>query len=280
MERAMSIRKFQNTIKDYYAKAGRYNLPWRQTRDPYRILVSEVMLQQTQVPRVMKKYEEFLAAFPTVEALALAPTASLLKVWQGLGYNRRALALKRAAEAVVRDHAGKFPRTKEALEALPGIGPSTSGGILAYAFDIPTVFIETNIRAVFIHCFFPTKKGGQQRKIHDKDLLPLIEKTLDEKNPRDWYYALMDYGVYLKQTLPNPSRRSRHHARQSAFKGSNREVRSNILKFVLAAPKGAATETAIVKHIGKTSHDVAKNLAALVAEGFIARNPDGTYGVV
>lgn len=280
MERAMSIRKFQNTIKDYYAKAGRRNLPWRQTRDPYRILVSEVMLQQTQVPRVVKKYEEFLTAFPTVEALAQAPTASLLKVWQGLGYNRRALALKRAAEAVVRDHAGRFPRTKEALEALPGIGPSTSGGILAYAFDTPTVFIETNIRAVFIHCFFPTKKGGRQRKIHDRDLLPLIEKTLDAKNPRDWYYALMDYGVYLKQTLPNPSRRSRHHAKQSAFKGSNREVRSNILKFVLAAPKGAATEAAIVKHIGKTSHDVAKNLAALVAEGFIARNPDGTYGVV
>lgn len=271
----MEVRKFQDIIKDYYAKAGRHNLPWRQTRDPYRILVSEVMLQQTQVPRVMKKYEEFLAAFPTAEALAAAPTASLLKAWQGLGYNRRALALKRAAEAVVRNHGGKFPRAKEALEDLPGIGPSTSGGILAYAFDIPTVFIETNIRSVFLHHFFSDKKN-----IHDRDLLPLIEKTLDKKNPRDWYYALMDYGVYLKQTLPNPSRRSKHHAKQSAFKGSNREVRSKILKFVLAAPKGAATEATIVKHVGKTGHDVAKNLAALTAEGFIARNSDGTYAVV
>jgi A/G-specific adenine glycosylase len=274
----MDRTKFKHTILDYYAKSGRHSLPWRQTRDPYRIMVSEIMLQQTQVPRVITKYQEFLKLFPTAATLAKAKTLDVLKAWQGLGYNRRALALKRAAEAVVREHGGKFPRTLGELIELPGVGPATAGGILAYAFGIPTAFIETNIRAVFIHHFFPGKSGSKKTaKIHDRDIMPLIEETLDRKNPRDWYYALMDYGVHLKQTLPNPSRRSRHHAKQSRFEGSNREVRSKILKFVLTRP---ATDAEIVAHIGKTAHDVSKNIAALVAEGFLERNSAGKLRVV
>ena len=259
----MNIRQFKKTIENYYAKHGRHDLPWRKTYDPYEILVSEVMLQQTQVSRVLTKYGEFLARFPTVHALAGAPVAEVLVAWQGLGYNRRALNLRRAAVEVVTNFDGVFPQTSEALESLPGIGQSTRGAIMAFAFGIPTVFIETNIRTIFLHHFFPTKEN-----VHDRDLLPLIEKTLDQKNPRDWYYALMDYGVYLKQTLPNPSRKSIHHAKQSTFKGSNREVRSKILKFVLTKQR---TQVEIIKHIGKTPHDVSKNITNLVNEGFIKK---------
>ncbi len=262
-----SHEKFRATIMDYFAKSGRHDLPWRLTDDPYKILVSEVMLQQTQVSRVLIKYKEFLKAFPTVQALAKAPTADVLRIWQGLGYNRRALLLKRTAETVVRDFGGKFPRTADELESLPGIGQSTRGALMAFAFGIPTTFIETNVRAVYIHFFFASTRA--KKLIHDRDILSLIAETVDRKNPRTWYYALMDYGVHLKQTLPNPSRKSAHHAKQSAFKGSNREVRARILKFILAADAKGVTEKEIVAHIGKTRHNVSKNIAALTREGFI-----------
>lgn len=257
----MTPTKFRKHIYDYYRKSGRHDLPWRKTHDPYKILVSEIMLQQTQVPRVLKKYEEFLNTFPTAATLAKASVAEVLKIWQGLGYNRRALHLKRVCETIIQEHSGKFPQTAQELESLPGIGQSTRGAIMAFAFGIPTVFIETNIRAIYIHHFFPHKK-----KVSDKELLPLIEKTLDTKNPRDWYYALMDYGVHLKQTLPNPSRKSAHHTKQSTFKGSNREIRSKILKLILAQER---TTQEIINHIGPTQHDVLKNIKNLTAEGFV-----------
>ncbi|MBX4209289.1 A/G-specific adenine glycosylase [Candidatus Parcubacteria bacterium] len=264
----MNKERFKALVRDFYKQNGRHSLPWRDTCDPYQILVSEVMLQQTQVPRVLKKYAEFLAAFPDVRALAKAPTANVLKIWQGLGYNRRALLLKRAAETITNDFAGVFPRTAAELESLPGIGQSTRGAIMAFAFGVPTVFIETNIRAVFLHCFFKDKTG-----VRDRDIFPLIEKTLARNDPRGWYYALMDYGVHLKRTLPNPSRKSAHHARQSPFKGSNREIRARIVRFVLEKPR---TEREIVAHIGETPHDVQKNIGKLVAEGFM-KETDGVF---
>lgn len=257
----MTPMKFKKLVYNYYRKSGRHNLPWRKTHDPYEILVSEIMLQQTQVSRVLKKYKEFLNTFPTAAALAKASVGDVLKIWQGLGYNRRALNLKRACEIVEKDFKGKFPDTIAHLESLPGIGQSTRGAIMAFAYNIPTVFIETNIRAIYIHHFFP-----QKNKVSDKELLPIIEKTLDKHNPRDWYYALMDYGVHLKQTLPNPSRKSKHHIKQSQFKGSNREVRSKILKYIL---KQNRTKQEIIKFIGKTPHNVSKNISDLVKEGFI-----------
>jgi A/G-specific adenine glycosylase len=264
----MTHARFKKIIWDYYHKAGRHDLPWRNTRDPYRIMVSEVMLQQTQVSRVLKKYEEFLALFPTLESLAKSPVSKVLKAWQGLGYNRRALNLQRAAKVLVRDHKGIFPRTLEALLELPGIGKATAGGILAYTYDIPTAFIETNIRSVYIHFFLPNQKN-----VSDKNLLSLIEATLPSDRTirancpvRDWYYALMDYGVHLKQTLPNPSQRSKHHTKQSAFKGSNREIRSKILKILLEEKK---TRAEIFESVGKTTHDIDKNIRSLVSEGFI-----------
>ncbi|HVU06613.1 MAG TPA: A/G-specific adenine glycosylase [Candidatus Paceibacterota bacterium] len=274
----MDRQRFKSLVMDYFRKSGRHDLPWRDLpadsngfRDPYRIFVSEMMLQQTQVSRVLKRYDEFLKEFPDAEALAGATAAQVLRAWQGLGYNRRALLLKRAAESVVRDHNGAFPRGADELESLPGIGQSTRGAILAFAYGIPSVFIETNIRAVFLHCFFKDKK-----KVPDAKILPLIEETLDRKDPRSWYYALMDYGAHLKQTLPNPSRRSKHHVKQSAFKGSNREIRAAIVRFVLG---GARTKVDIKKYIatkiGDTPHDIEKNIAALVREGFMKKTKSG-----
>ncbi len=270
---AMNIQKFRHTVLEHHRKQGRHDLPWRKTRDPYQILVSEIMLQQTQVSRVLVKYEEFLKLFPTVEALAEAKTAKVLSAWQGLGYNRRALNLKRAAEAVVKDFGGKFPRDAAALESLPGIGQSTRGAVLAFAFGIATSFIETNIRAVYIDAFFKktTKTASTGGLVHDKDLLPLIEKTLDHENPRQWYYALMDYGVYLKATQPNPSRKSKHHSMQSRFEGSHRQLRAALLRRILSVPTGIA-KTALMREFtlqGKAKTDIDRALTELCNEGFV-----------
>lgn len=223
------------------------------------------MLQQTQVSRVLTKYPEFLAKFPTAKVLAKASVKDVLTVWQGLGYNRRALLLKRTAETVVREHGGKFPRTKTGLESLPGIGQSTAGALSAFAFGTGIPFIETNIRAAYIHEFFDGKDG-----VKDKDLLPVIEQSLDKADPREWFYALMDYGVHIKATNANPSRRSAHHVRQSAFKGSNRELRAQMVRLLLEKPR---TEKFIVAHfktLGRNAKQVKANLASLEREGFIA----------
>src|SRR4051812_23579495 len=254
----MQIKAFTNTIWNYYKKYGR-DLPWRHDTTTYRVVVSEIMLQQTQAPRVVKKFESFLKKFPNWKALAEAPTIEVLKEWQGLGYNRRALNLQRLAQTIN----GKLPDTYEELLELPGIGPNTAGSVLAFAFNIPHPFIETNIRTVFIHFFFKNSRG----KVHDKKLMPFIEKTLDKKNPREWYYALMDYGCYLKQTEINPSRKSKHHMKQSKFKGSNRELRSHILKLVL---KNKSLEEEILKAFpDKKIETVQKNISDLIREGFI-----------
>jgi len=260
----MSLDTFKKTIWDYYKKYGRHDLPWRKTKDPYRILVSEMMLQQTQVSRVIPKYKNFLKKFPTVEALAKAPLRQVLIQWQGLGYNRRALYLKKCAEKVVTDFDGKFPKDVKTLVSLPGIGPATAGDILAFAYNIPVPIIETNIRSVFIHFFFPNKK-----KISDKQILPLIGKTMGKGNPREWYWALFDYGAYLKTSgSGNPSRRSAHHTKQSPFKGSNRQIRARILRLILEKPR---TEKEITKILGQTPSIVAKNLASFVREETIVK---------
>lgn len=225
--RPEQIRAFCRKIYAYYRKHKR-PMPWRDIDDPYRVLVSEIMLHQTQVPRVLTKYPEFIAAFPTVKDLADASLRNVLAVWQGMGYNRRALMLKRLAETVVRVFAGTIPREEELLRNLPGIGPYTAAAMRAFAFDQPAVFIETNIRSVFIDEFF-----ARSERIHDREILPMIEITLDRKHPRQWYYALMDYGAMLKATKPNPGRKSYHHTRQSKFEGSDRQIRGKILRLLV-----------------------------------------------
>ncbi len=211
---------------------ARNELPWRNIDDPYAVYVSEVMLQQTQVSRVLKFWPSWMKAFPTLDALAAASTADVLERWQGLGYNRRALSLKRAAEICATEYAGKMPQSLAELESLPGIGPATSAGIYAFAYQKPAVYLETNVRAVYIHHFF----ADGTEKVSDRQLYPLVEATCSNDNPRAWYYALLDYGAYLKKQVPNPTRRSASYTRQSAFEGSLRQKRSFLVREVLAKP--------------------------------------------
>lgn len=222
----MTLKKFRKIVWDFYREEKR-SLPWRKTRDPYKILVSEIMLQQTQVERVKTKYQEFLKTFPTIKDLAQAPLREVLIVWQGLGYNRRAKMLKRAAEAIFLGHGGRVPKEYAELIKLPGVGNYTAGAVLAFAYNKPVVIIETNIRAVFIDAFFKNKE-----KVDDAELLPLIQKTLDTKNPREWYAALMDYGATIKKQKGNPNKKSKHHTRQKTFKGSLRQVRGAIVRIL------------------------------------------------
>lgn len=226
------------------AGAAHYrDLPWRNIDDPYAVLVSEVMLQQTQVARVEDFWRRFLAAFPTIDALAAASPADVLALWQGLGYNRRALALKRCADECSARYAGQLPQSVDELKALPGIGPATAAGVVAFARNEPSCYIETNVRTVFLHELFP-----EREKVTDRELSPYVQDAaacaFEGATPRTWYYALLDYGAYLKSQVTNPSRRSAHYSRQSAFEGSHRQKRSFVLKFVLAAPEGAGREEA------------------------------------
>jgi len=257
------IRRFQKLIYDHYRRNGRA-LPWRKHRNPYRILLSELMLQQTQVARVIEKYGQFLRRFPTIESVARAPLRDILEVWQGLGYNRRALALKNLAAMVVDRYEGGIPSAIEALKTLPGVGAATAGAVYAFAFNKPAAFVETNIRSVFIHHFFHDRDG-----VKDGEILPLVEQTLDAQQPREWYYALMDYGVALKDQHPNPSRRSAHYTRQSPFEGSLRQVRGMILRTLVKQP--GISEPALVQGIDRDADVVRHCLRQLHKEGFIIK---------
>lgn len=260
---ADAVRGFQRMVLDYYRRCGR-ELPWRSTTDPYQILVSEFMLQQTQVDRVLPKYKEFIARFPDVAALARAPLHQVLAAWSGLGYNRRAQALQRCAEMIMACCGGKVPDTQEALEQLPGIGPYTARAVCVFAYNQPCIVIETNIRAVYIYVFF----AGRTR-VQDAELFPFIAKTLNRRNPRRWYNALMDYGVMLKKAFDNPSRTSTSHTRQSPFKGSNREIRGAIIKSLLMHQ--ACTEAMLSKKTGFDLEKVKKVLTQLLEEGLVRR---------
>lgn len=257
------VREFQALVYRHYEQNGR-TFPWRNTKNPYRILVSEIMLQQTQVDRVTEKYKKFITDFPDFSALARAPLRKILKVWQGLGYNRRALALKKIAQTVIAEYNCVLPSALDELVKLPGIGKTTASEILAFAFNQPTIIIETNIRSVFIHFFFRNRND-----VKDAEILPLVEKTLDASNPRTWYYALMDYGTTLKKTYKNPGRKSLHYKKQSPFHGSNRQVRGMILKTLTA--KRHISEKEIVCILPVSAGKIKRNLVDLEKEGFIRK---------
>ena len=264
-----TTRDFIGIVWDHH-RHHRRDLLWRKTDIPYRILVSEFMLQQTQVERVSARYGEFLDAFPDVASLAQAPLADVLRLWQGLGYNRRALSLKRAAEAIMERYGGVVPELPEELITLPGVGPYTAGAVAAFAFRRPVVFIETNIRRAFIHHFFPDREH-----VRDDELLPLVETTLDRENPREWYYALMDYGAAMKGTLPNANRRSAHYARQSRFEGSNRQIRGAVLRELT---RGPMDDDELCAALDGDTRRVDSVLDALRDEGFIVLD-EGTYRI-
>jgi A/G-specific adenine glycosylase len=231
---------FQAVVWEYFQDHGRHDLPWRLpgpegSFDAYHVMVSELMLQQTQVARVIPKYEEFLTVFPTVLSLAEARLGEVLQLWSGLGYNRRAKFLHQAAQQIVQTYWGEFPEHATELVKLPGIGSNTAGAILAYAFNQSVVFVETNIRTVFIHHFF-----ADDMAIADQVIMELVSSNLDRNHPREWYWALMDYGSHLKQTIGNLNRQSKTYTKQSTFQGSQRQLRGQIIRLLGARPYRAS----------------------------------------
>ncbi|MBI2098173.1 MAG: A/G-specific adenine glycosylase [Candidatus Wildermuthbacteria bacterium] len=301
----MGIKKFQKIILSWYAK-NRRDLPWRNTKDPYKILVSEIMLQQTQVSRVLPKYEEFLKAFPTLEVLSKAPDKKLLKVWQGLGYWRRAKYLKETAktlcgaktagltrregsvpkEWVKREEKPQFernfPKIPEQLEKLPGIGHYTARALACFAFGSREAFLDTNIRRVYLHFFFPN-----QQDVPDETILPLAQKAIYYIShgrgnrtipPREWHYALFDYGaLVLKDRTIN--QRSRRYAKQSKFDGSFRSFRTQAVKFLLSTPQNETTHNALKKYIQElldqkeASYSCASIIDSLLKDGLLKKSP-------
>ncbi len=228
------VNQLQEIVWDYYAKYCR-DLPWRKpeadgTFDPYKIMVSEIMLQQTQVQRVIPKFQEFITQFPDVASLAKVRLQTVFESWNGLGYYRRAKFLLEAAKQIYQ--LDSFPDTVEDLIKMPGIGKNTAAAICVYSYNQPQVFIETNIRTVYIHEFFKDKTD-----VDDMQLLPIIEQTLDKENPREWYWALMDYGSYIKLIHGNVARMSKHYSKQSRFEGSKRQLRAKVLKSLIEQKK-------------------------------------------
>ncbi len=257
------IKKFQKTVWDFYKKNKR-DFPWRNTKNPYHILVSEVMLQQTQAPRVVAFYQRWIKRFPSPNALADAKFSEMYPLWQGLGYNRRALALQKTAQKVVKEFGGKLPTDSEHLKAFPGIGPYTARAVSIFSFNTPVTCIETNIRRVFIHEFFPKKKF-----VTDREILKIAEQALDTKNPREWHWALMDYGAYLKSQIPNPNRRHKNYSVQSKFEGSLRQIRGAVLRNLMEKKMTAAE---LIKIIDKDLEKTKQVIFTLEKEGLIKSN--------
>ena len=262
----ISVRDLIDLVLNYSKEFGRHDLPWRLNRTPFTAYLSEIMLQQTQVDRVVLKFNEFTAELSSFKELAEAPQAQVIRLWQGLGYNRRALALHRSAQMIVQEFGGKLPSTEEELLSLPGIGPATAGSLQVYAFNKKVSYIETNIRAVFLHHFF-----ADDTEVHDKHLLPLITEALGYVDSAyEWYSALMDYGTMLKKKHKNPARKSKHHQKQSTFEGSLRQVRGAVVRYLSSHESASLIE--LQAHIKDPQHRVAPVVKALIDEGFLVQS--------
>lgn len=264
---ADDVRAMRTAAWEFYRTGARSDLPWRQPEadgsfDPYKILVSELMLQQTQVPRVVPKFAAFVQRFPTTQRLAEAPLGEVLRAWQGLGYNRRAKFLWQAARTIMEDFEGQLPQTAAELIRLPGVGANTAGAILAYAFNQPAVFVETNVRTVCIyHCF------RDESAVSDAQVQEAMRAAVaHEPDPRDWYWAIMDYGTYLKQTIGNAARLSASYARQSAFAGSRRQLRGQVLRSLVEEPRTIAAMS-----LDANDPRLPDVIATLIDEGLIVR---------
>lgn len=252
------IAVFQAKVWDYFDHHRR-DMPWRDQLDPYWIMVSEIMLQQTQVGRVRPKFIAFITKFPDVQTLAAAPLSHVLAAWSGLGYNRRAKFLHAAAKEITERYNGALPRSQAELVTLPGIGPNTAGAIVAYAFNEPVVFIETNVRSVLIHHFFTDSP-----LVSEKALQAVAAQVVDKQRPREWYWALMDYGTFIKKAFGNNIGQAKSYRKQSAFEGSLRQVRGQVIALLVEAPR---TPEALA--IAVTDARLPQVLAQLAAEKLI-----------
>ncbi len=260
-----TIQDFQKTAYSHYSpmRDGQI-MPWRADPSPYNVFVSEFMLQQTQVSRVIDAFLQFIAVFPDIRALAEADFRTVLTQWQGLGYNRRAKYLHQSAKQILAHHGGRIPPRVEDLKRLDGIGPYTAGAICAFAFSQPVLFIDTNIRRVYIHYFF----SNREHEIDDVELEVLNEQCLDRDDPRKWYGALMDWGALLgRQMKQNPNKKSRHYAKQSPFAGSVRQVRGQILR-LLVEHRSLSYEQ-LQQQSGKDNGKFSTILYSLQEEGFV-----------
>lgn len=253
----MAVRDgaFIKKVLAYYDKHGRHDLPWRKAITPYKILVSEIMLQQTQVSRVLPKFKEWMKAYPTLKSLKNVSFRAILSLWQGLGYQRRAKALYELGQGTER-----LPRTYEELIRLKGIGPYTASAICAFAYDMfPERLLETNIRTALIEGFHQGEISIHDGMLYD-DLARLTKhKLVQDRGARAWYYALMDYGAHLKSQKISHNKKSAHYQKQSPYEGSTRQLRAKILF--------AITHNAPLPKDDRT-HSV---LNTLVKEGYIVR---------
>ncbi len=270
------INKFRRVVLDYFDKNGRHNLLWRETRDPYKILVSEIMLQQTQVDRVVPYYDKFLRAFPTVQRLGRSELSKVLTLWSGLGYNRRAKLLRDCAKEIVEKYGGTVPRDRAALESLPGIGPYTAGAVRAFAWNEPDVFIETNIRTAFLHHFnVPHLTHGRKKSgtVRDEEILEIAKRAAQGQEARRWHWALMDYGAHLKRSGVKLNQKSAHYTKQSKFEGSIRQIRGAILR----ALKTPASKPQIISRchlesqVTPRGQEFDKALVSLERDGLISK---------
>ena len=265
------IENFREFIFSWWG-GNKRNLPWRHTHDSYKILVSEVMLQQTQVLRVIEKYREFIQRYPTIFDLAKAPAADVLRVWKGMGYNRRALYLKKAAQTVVSHYGGVFPESEKVLVKLPGLGTYTARAILVFAYKKDVACVDTNIRQIITHFFF-----------HDKPQKPaVIHSVADELVPRgkawEWHQALMDFGALAmpnaKCQMPNKKKKA------IPFKESNRFYRGRIIDRLR---EGNLLESTIInefqKKYGKSREFICGILTGLENDGLLARVAHGVIGL-
>ncbi|RME52395.1 Fe-S cluster assembly protein HesB [Candidatus Woesearchaeota archaeon] len=259
-------RQLHKKILTWYARNAR-DLPWRKTKDPYAILVSEFMLQQTQVERVKPYYLAWLSQWPTITCLSRERPANVLRAWSGLGYNARALRLLQTAKRIVQEHNNKIPHNKEDLQRLPGIGAYTASAILAFAYNKPEPVIDTNIRRVLIHeCSLPHTISAQ-------DLATVAKQLIPKGRSRDWHNALMDYGatVLTSKTTNIPPT-----TKQPSFEGSTRQARGAIIRHLLS--KGAVklsregfetTSKELAKQLQIAPERVAAALESLHNDGII-----------
>lgn len=267
---AQKINAFKQTIRSYYKKHGR-SFPWRESTNPYHILVSEIMLQQTQADRVVRFYNRFIETLPTVYALATAPKNLLLTLWKGLGYNRRALQLQKTAQIIISKHRGVVPHSLTALTSLPGVGNATAGDIRSFAFNKSAVVVETNIRTAVIYFFF-NNTSAKDSLVSESEIESIIKQSLPTRGIRNWYFGLMDYGAMLKKKHGNLSSRASIYTKQKSFKGSQRELRAALLFKIHEA---SIHETALLKFASKINKDRKQEVPAildkLAQEGFIKK---------
>jgi A/G-specific adenine glycosylase len=265
-----AISTFKTEVNTFFAQQGR-SFPWRENVTPWGVMVSEFMLQQTQTERVVPFFKRWMERWSTPALLADASLEDALREWVGLGYNRRCRFLKEGARIICMEHGGNVPDTPAELARLPGVGVYTAGAIACFAYNYPSVFIETNIRAALLHFFF-----RDEAAVTDKALAPLLEEMLDRENPRQWYWALMDYGAALKKAGENPSRLSAHYTKQSTFVGSFRQLRGKIIKALAVHGKADAEELA--RRTGIAPDDLYPALSALSRDSMVAEQ-EGIYRI-